>query len=210
MVLIVCSECGKEVSTNASHCVHCGNPIPMEIAAPDELETQQESRGYYPPPQHLLIPMPESDPSEKFKVRRIVSPSLCGIILMCFMLPFGTVSCMGQQLTLHGYQLAFGSTLPDGSELPIMYSVLAAFSLAALGLFIAFFSELISSVIYTVFSAVGIASMWIARDAIEREASAYGLQVNYDEGFYIVLVLYVVLVIYNIFAFFISLIWNKT
>ena len=210
MVLIVCPECGKEVSTNASHCVHCGNPIPMEIAAADELKTQQESRGYYPPPQHLVIPAIEKVSSEKFKVRRIISPSLCGIILMCFMLPFGTASCMGQQLTLQGYQLAFGSKLPDGSELPIMYSVLATFSLAAIGLFIVLFNELISSVIYTLISAVGIASILIARDAIEREASAYGLQVSYDVGFYLVLVLYVVVVIYNIFAFLMSLYGEKT
>lgn len=33
MALIHCSECGKEISSNAKACPHCGNPVPQQMAA---------------------------------------------------------------------------------------------------------------------------------------------------------------------------------
>ena len=30
MSLIICSECGKEISDKSSVCIHCGNPIYKE------------------------------------------------------------------------------------------------------------------------------------------------------------------------------------
>lgn len=34
MALIKCSECGKDVSSNASSCPNCGNPINTAIKCP--------------------------------------------------------------------------------------------------------------------------------------------------------------------------------
>lgn len=34
MALIKCSECGKEVSSNASSCPHCGNIINASVRCP--------------------------------------------------------------------------------------------------------------------------------------------------------------------------------
>lgn len=34
MALVNCSECGKEVSNNASACPNCGNPIDTTIRCP--------------------------------------------------------------------------------------------------------------------------------------------------------------------------------
>lgn len=34
MALIKCNECGKEVSSNASNCPNCGNPINTSVKCP--------------------------------------------------------------------------------------------------------------------------------------------------------------------------------
>ncbi len=34
MALIKCNECGKEVSSNARNCPHCGNPINTAVKCP--------------------------------------------------------------------------------------------------------------------------------------------------------------------------------
>lgn len=30
MALVQCQDCGRDVSTRARHCVHCGNPYPVK------------------------------------------------------------------------------------------------------------------------------------------------------------------------------------
>lgn len=35
MTLITCSECGKQISDKAPHCIHCGAPIGIALASPD-------------------------------------------------------------------------------------------------------------------------------------------------------------------------------
>lgn len=58
---------------------------------------------------------------------RLATPASFGIALICFVLPFATLSCQGKQIaTLTGYELAFGKTL-DASALPMNPSDAAAF-----------------------------------------------------------------------------------
>ena len=58
---------------------------------------------------------------------RFATPAGFGIALICFVLPFATLSCQGREVaTLSGLDLAFGSTL-DASALPMNPSGAAEF-----------------------------------------------------------------------------------
>ena len=58
---------------------------------------------------------------------RLLTPAGFGIALICFVLPFATLSCQGKEVaTLSGLELAFGKSL-DASALPMNPSDAAAF-----------------------------------------------------------------------------------
>lgn len=58
---------------------------------------------------------------------RFATPAGFGIALICFVLPFATLSCQGREVaTLSGLDLAFGATL-DASALPMSPSDASAF-----------------------------------------------------------------------------------
>jgi len=58
---------------------------------------------------------------------RLLTPAGFGIALLCFVLPFATLSCQGKEIaTLSGLELAFGKSF-DASTLPMSPSDAAAF-----------------------------------------------------------------------------------
>lgn len=121
-----------------------------------------------------------------------LSPGIFALVLVCFFLPFVSISCMGQEVALSGVQLVTGSSV--GGE-PVEAEPLAVVAflctLAALGLAV---RDLRSSsgspqgsAGSAVFAALGAVSLLLLKVRIDREALL--LDINYEAGFWLALVL---------------------
>lgn len=88
MALTNCNECGKQVSTEASTCPHCGYSFRLQ-------RVHGITRALSP---------------------RLASVPFFAILL-CFALPFLEVSCRGRTVrSFSGYDTAFGATIDDSTS----------------------------------------------------------------------------------------------
>lgn len=67
MALMYCRECGKQVSSEAPACPHCGVPQPVYRAAPQSGFPQPLQQQYpaelQPQPVYMVHPAPRHDPT---------------------------------------------------------------------------------------------------------------------------------------------------
>ena len=126
-----------------------------------------------------------------------------GFALICFVLPFVAVSCNQQTVaSLTGLQLAFGTTVQqpqmfgppkaqqvDGEPLAIIALLCV---LVALG--VSFGKSKTGGTVVTILSALGFVVLLALRSRLEDEVRQHAggfLQVNYEAGFYLALILLV-------------------
>lgn len=131
-----------------------------------------------------------------------------GMLIFCFFLPFLSASCAGQKLvTLSGLQLAIGTTLEEPNlfgetrEKQIGGEPLAAAALLAAG-----FGLVLSLVRRSsrtggrVAGVVGVVSLSLLKNKIDVEVLREGggmIQVDYEFGFWIALLLFAVVIALN-------------
>ncbi len=137
MAIIYCPECDKEISDQATHCVHCGYPIAAETAA-DEPEPEYETRyapispalafviGYALVFGLLLL----------LKVKGIKTfflltfPFVTGFIPYVYLI----ISLQSLFLATYLYNLAFGFTVEKGYAIRPFESILFATANLATGI----------------------------------------------------------------------------
>jgi hypothetical protein len=145
-----------------------------------------------------------------------VSPAIFGLILICFFLPFLTVSCQSQKfvsLTLTGVQLATGTTIEQPrflegqkSEEKIPAEPLAFFLIVTtcVGLGTSFIKSNKSAIIPAGTGAAGTVLLLLLKSKIDNEVLKSGrglLQVEYGIGFWISFFLFLAAAILNGFIF---------
>lgn len=138
---------------------------------------------------------------------------LFGIIILCFLLPFVNVSCSGQKvMSITGLQMVTGTTFQEPSlfgEKTKSYKAEPE-SLAAIVLFIALFGFLpllIPSLYFKIWNFVlsiaGAALLLvlkskIAGDFARQGGGLSGLTLEYDIGFWLSLILFIVIFVVSI------------
>lgn len=144
-----------------------------------------------------------------------VSPAIFGIILICFFLPFVTVSCQNQKLaTLTGVQLATGTTIEQSSLLeqqnkeekipadPLASIVLVS---ACVGLGTSLLKSKKSAIVPAITGAVGSGLLLMTKAKVDNEVLKQGrglLQVEYGIGFWLSFLLFLSATALNAYIFF--------
>lgn len=157
-------------------------------------------------------------------MRRFFSPVIFGLALMCFFLPWITVSCSGQKIvTLSGIQLATGTTIKEpkmfeGSERPYSYAkrskgsserikgdIFAIIALLASigGIGMGFLKDRESSIGSAVTGSIGVISLIILSIRLNNQILKEGgglLQLDYRIGFYLTLFFFLSATVINIYS----------
>ncbi len=144
-----------------------------------------------------------------------ISPAIFGIILICFFLPFVTVSCQNQKvMTLTGVQLATGTTIEQPSflerqkkEVKIPADPLTSVVLVStcVGLATSFLKSQQGVLIPGVTGAVSSVLLLMSKAKIDNEVLKEGrglLQVEYGMGFWMSFLLFLSVTALNAYLFF--------
>lgn len=123
-------------------------------------------------------------PSQSSKYR----PVAFGGTIVAYMLPFVTMSCMGQSETLTGFQVAFGTTIGtqslQGEPLAI-----AALLLAILGLFLAKDrSDTFFAMGEVACGAAGAIALLLLHANVQTDAAKNGIGLRFEFGFWMAFV----------------------
>ncbi|MBM7866050.1 hypothetical protein GTO89_06155 [Heliobacterium gestii] len=141
--------------------------------------------------------------ANKVVLARKVSPALFGLILICFLLPFVTVSCQGHEVvTLTEMQFATGSTIesPDlmtgknqSEKIDANPFATGALVVTVAGLAVCFVRLRSKHMLTAGLAVVGLALNLFLKNSIDNEILKKGsgmLQLSYGFGFYGSLLLY--------------------
>ncbi len=129
--------------------------------------------------------------------KRFISPSLFILILICFSLPFVSISCGQMELTVNGYQLATGATV-DGQQIDAEPLAMIALLAAIIGLVCGFLWNRSARLAAAVMGVIGFLSVLALRIQIgvqvHQEAVREGLQglisTKFGAGFFMPLILF--------------------
>lgn len=143
-----------------------------------------------------------------------ISPALFGISLICFFLPFITISCQQQPIAnLTGVQLATGTDIKQprffGKEtkeqkIPADPLALMALVSGVVGLGTSFIKAKRSAIAPAGAGAAGFILLLMLKSKIDNEIVKQGqglILVSYGLGFWLVFLLYVSATVINIYSF---------
>lgn len=137
------------------------------------------------------------------KNKRVFSPYLFALIIICLAFPFVTVSCAGEKIcSLSGYELAFGTQVQDqkvdGSFAAIMLLILA---LIGIGLY--FWKNINANFAASAVGALGVIFAFVLKSGIESKVAneAQGAVINYKVGFILIFILYIAAACYNLYLY---------
>ncbi|MEW6573256.1 MAG: zinc-ribbon domain-containing protein [Bacillota bacterium] len=133
--------------------------------------------------------------------KRFISPALFVLILICFTLPFVTVSCGSLEETITGFQLATGTTLETEADLyPVDPQPLAIIALivGVMGLILGLWWSKKSQIISAILAIAGFLSVLALRlkisHSVYQDAAREGMEgivkAEFGSGFYIPLILF--------------------
>lgn len=125
-------------------------------------------------------------------IGRVLSGPAALFVLLCFFLPWVTVSCNNQPVArLSGYQLAAGGEINtglgsqsfDGDAAVFMPAGAALLSLGLLiGLTTGKMSKAVAGIGQLLLAAAGLAVVWLKWDQLSQNAAANGLEVSAELG----------------------------
>jgi len=165
-------------------CAACGAPISRQNSAADM--NSNEARFS---PRERLNPV---SATKRF------SPAVFGFVLVCFLLPFVTVSCNQQKVaSFTGIQLVFGTTVqqPQMFGPPKVQRVngeplaIVAFVSSAIALALSFAASRSGEVGASMLSGISLVALLLLKSRLEdqiRQRSSGFLQANYELGFWVV------------------------
>lgn len=126
---------------------------------------------------------------------RHVSPALFGFVLLCFLLPFVTVSCPGASHSFSGLNLATGTTIeepslfgqaPTKKRLPSEPLALFAALVAIGGLLFALKRPAGPAIVVTILGVLGAVLLLVLKFKLDRDVVRQGqgmLTLNYGLGY---------------------------
>ncbi len=135
---------------------------------------------------------------------KIIPRFFFGLILICFLLPFVTVSCAGQDiLTMSGLQLSIGETVetpntaggpPNKQQLPGQPLAGFAFASAGIGLGVSFIRSRRGLIGQTIAGVAGAFLLLLLKTKIDRDVFQDGQSITsakYGLGFWLAFLLFV-------------------
>lgn len=135
---------------------------------------------------------------------KIIPRFFFGLILICFLLPFVTVSCAGQDIiTLSGMQLTLGETVeipsvaggpPNKQQLPGQPLAGFAFASAGVGLGVSFIRSKRSLIAQTTAGVAGAFLLLLLKTKIDHDVFQGGQSITsakYGLGFWLAFLLFV-------------------
>jgi hypothetical protein len=146
------------------------------------------------------------------RIFRKISPAALILTLICFFLPFVTFSCDGTRMTFSGIQLVTGVTIqqpqmfgaPKNQRVDPEPLAILAFLAAAGGLGLSFLKGKKGPGASAVLSALAVIFLLALKSGIDSDALRQGqgmVEVHYETGFYLSLVLLLAAVGANAYAF---------
>jgi len=151
-------------------------------------------------------------------MKNILSPALYGIILICFFLPWVSVSCQGQPIvTLSGFQLAKGTTLDQPrighqkiaqpkqtKKVNLEIFALLSLIVAVGGLASCFMKGRAGTILPAIGGILGVIFLVLMRFKLSREISKAGggagiLQLEYGIGYYLTFLLFLASFVINLY-----------
>ncbi|MEA4924002.1 MAG: FHA domain-containing protein [Syntrophomonadaceae bacterium] len=132
--------------------------------------------------------------------KRIISPALFGLILICFVLPFVNISCSGQELlNLSGYDLMSGMKYQGETIDPIPLAIFI-FGIAIAGLILAFIKKRFGYILCILTAGLGFISTLILKFGIDAKiAEERYLRAEWGSGYYLTLILFFLAAVFNIY-----------
>ncbi|MCU0494742.1 MAG: zinc ribbon domain-containing protein [Chloroflexaceae bacterium] len=139
-----------------------------------------------------------------------ISRSMLGAILLCFFLPFVTVSCGPITATLSGFTFISGGTptVSDGRQsrpadepVPRQPLLVISYLLTMAGLGVSFVKQIKQRVLFWLLASVGIISalaLLLFQTVMEGQARQNGFALTFNFGFWLTVVLYVALAGFHI------------
>ncbi|MGB9824902.1 MAG: hypothetical protein ACPLN0_07465 [Candidatus Hydrothermia bacterium] len=141
----------------------------------------------------------------KRKLKLITRPTVFGLIILMFFLPFTRISCMNNSIaTLTGSQLAFGTQIDVASEKgdevkikkikPVKYAT-ATFALASLGFLLSFSGIKIINLILSLTSFAGVVMLLLLRGYVNGVVMKEGegmFEIQFLAGYWIAFALFIV------------------
>ncbi|MBZ8182547.1 hypothetical protein G3T18_21010 [Oscillatoria salina IIICB1] len=144
-----------------------------------------------------------------------LSPAIFALILICFFLPFVTVSCEKRVIVkLTGIQLAVGTNIEkpslfigefDQEKFPPEPLATTAFICGFVGLATSFLKLKKKAIIPAIMGLIGAILLWLLKVKIAREALIKGegfLGITYEFGFWLSFALFAIAAIFNTWIFF--------
>jgi hypothetical protein len=152
-------------------------------------------------------------------IKRFISPGFFVIILLCFMLPFFSVSCGGYKIIISGYELVIGKSMKDfgSSDYDIFgssknksmktertdpyWGAILLLLVTITGLVISLIGLKKGGLIAGIISAVGILVMIVILiDASGGLKNTYGMiEAKIEIGYYLIFLIYLISAGFNFF-----------
>lgn len=127
-----------------------------------------------------------------------VSPALFGIIILCFVLPFVSVSCGGTEIfQLSGMDFLKGMSDQGQSMDPNPLAIIALIA-AVIGLCIGFSGKKAANIGSAVLGFIGFASGIALKVTFDSRVAEEGASTSWQIGYFLMLILFGAAVIYNI------------
>jgi len=130
--------------------------------------------------------------------RKIFNPSVFGLTLICFLLPFLNISCAGQKDSISGLEMVTGGKVFDQSFDPNILAILM-FSLAIIGLGFALVNTRLGNIMCTAAASGGFILTFILQSAVDAELQESYIPGEWGSGYYLTLVLFLLAAGFNIY-----------
>lgn len=141
------------------------------------------------------------------KKTKYISPAMFALIVLCFFLPFVTVSCENQQIaSVSGIQLVTGTSIEnqytgDKEEIPADTKVIVAFACAVAGIIIGFQKGKIKNGLSAILGAIGFIALILFRVGFDTRVAERGdgmLKAQFESGLWITMVLFIIATIAHV------------
>ncbi|NCC30589.1 MAG: zinc ribbon domain-containing protein [Chloroflexia bacterium] len=190
-----CPSCGTVIPSGHRFCMSCGATI-----SPEVISAPIPTAALIAPAMSIPQVSSPAMPTTLRKAQRF-SPAMFGAILLCFILPFATVSCQympNSSVTVTGVDLLVGKVV-RGENLGYSSDARWAFLAAIIGLGASFIRSPIGSGLAAFMSFGGVIAMVAIQNGFEAARRPYGdtIIVSYHPGYYIVFGLFLAVIVVN-------------
>lgn len=203
--VVYCSNCGCEVTENP-YCGGCGYKLsevlqPVASSQSPDIVDWPSVRRFVEKEVRSVVPASVGIQKEPLRAM----PLLCILLCCCFLLPFVSVSCAGEKVSVKGVSLALGFNV-EGEDLAVVASAFVALLLAVVALICSFSAvrnRQLGGVV--VLCAVGcLVALCAMPSELNRQMGGGGLSINYELGYSLAIGLCVAVVAVGVWAFWLA------